>query len=303
MLLDLKKLFTKGTSLGRCEYIKLILGLSPIPSIAVFLAIITQPNSLLCYIFITLAIIINVAYLIIYLVATYKRITNIFNNTIASVISMIVYILGGIVQLLNIIFNILLIVIPGRKKSDYVISNKLLWIAIPYIVIMLMVSRYNGFLKLIPGEGMANTILSGDRVVVNIFNRNCKRGDIVIFKYKVDAKSIIYIKRIIALPREKVEIRTLKDGAKYIYINDKLLKEPYVKDVHDYLECSTDIKCEPMIVPENNYYVLGDNRGNSFDSRFYGTIDKSDIKGKVSHIWYPLNRRQVFPNIKYSLDD
>ena len=63
------------------------------------------------------------------------------------------------------------------------------------------------------------------------------------------------------------------------------------------------MKCEPIIVPKNQYYVLGDNRGKSFDSRYYGTIDKSTIKGKVSHIWFPLNRRQIFTTPQYSLDN
>ena len=301
MLFDIKKLFTKDSTLGRFEYLKVALGLLLFPMLIIQLAISTPPNSLLFYFVSTLAIITLVAYWIILWVATYKRFNNIFDNTVASVISLVIFIFAGIIKVLNIIFNILLVTIPGKKKSDYIVSNKLFWITFPLVILLFLSLRVLGINRWIPSEAMANTLQVNDRIIINIFDKDYRRGDIII--HDTSRKGVVYVKRIVALPGEKVEIKTLENGAKHIFINDKKLVEPYIKSVYDYSECSSQMKCEPIIVPENQYYVLGDNRGKSFDSRYYGTIDKSTIKGKVSHIWFPLNRRQIFTTPQYSLDN
>lgn len=297
MLLNIKKLFTKGTTLGRFEYLKVSWGLLLFPMLIIQLAIIVPPNNLLYYFVSTLAIITLVAYLIIFWVATYKRFDNIFDNTVGSIISLIVFIFVGIIRLLHIIFSILLVTVPGKKKSDYIVSNKLFWITFPLVILLFFSLRILGINRWIPSEAMKNTLQVKDRIIINIFDKDYHRGDIII--HDTSKKGIVYVKRIIALPGEKVEIKTLENGAKHIFINDNILVEPYVKNAYDYPECSSQMKCEPIIVPENNYYVLGDNRGNSFDSRYYGVIDKGTIRGKVSHIWFPLNRRQVFTTPEY----
>ena len=300
MIFDFKRLFTKGSTIGRFEYLKINLVLLFIFMPIIILPFIIPNNSLWWYAAVDTLIIFGLAYMIIGWVSIYKRINNIFAKTAISVIILIVFFIFWRIKLLNIIFNILLVIIPGKKKSDFIVSNRLLWLALPSIIILLIVVKYAGFLRWIPSESMADTLQVNDRIFINIFDKNYHRGDIII--HDTDKKGVVFIKRIVALPGEKVEIKTLGNGAKHIFINDKLLEEPYVKDVYNYPECSSQMKCESIIVPEDNYYVLGDNRSESYDSRYYGTIDKNIIKGKVSHIWFPLDRQQVFTTPKYSFD-
>ena len=103
MLFDIKKLFTKGTTLGRFEYIKLALGLLLFPALLIQITVAIPPNNMTFYPVAAITIIILLAYWIIFWVATYKRITNIFEKTITSVIALLVYIFGGMVKLLHMI--------------------------------------------------------------------------------------------------------------------------------------------------------------------------------------------------------
>lgn len=297
MILDIKRLFTKDTTIGRFEYLKLTWGLLLFPLLVVQLAIILPPNHWWYCVIATIAIIMLFVYLIIYWFATYKRLKNIFDNTITSVILMFVFLVLGTIGMFRIILSILLFLIPGKKKSNIIVSNKLFCITFPLVLLLLVSLRTLGINRWISSVAMADTLQVKDRIVTNIFNKDFQRGDIIV--HDTNKKGVVYIKRIVALPGEKVEIRTLKNGAKYIFINDKLLIEPYVKSVYDYSECSEQMNCKPIIVPENSYYVLGDNRGNSYDSRYYGVINKEAIKGKVSHVWFPLNRRKVFATPQY----
>ncbi len=298
MLFDIKKLFSKGTSIGRIEYLKIVFGLLLFPMSMLIFAVIIPPNNPLCYPIAIIAVITLLVYLIIRWVAVYKRLTNIFDNTIISIESRLVIIFYNRTILLDIIFQLLLICIPGKKKSDYIISNVLAYITVPLVFILIIVTKYTGFMKFVPMKSMENTLQVRDRIILNILDKDYHRGDIII--HKTGEKGVDYIKRIIALPGEKVEIKALENGANYIFINGKLLQEPYVKSEYEYPKCLPEMICGPFIVPDNNYYVLGDNRGNSFDSRYYGTIDRSAIKGKVSHIYFPLNRRVIFETLKYS---
>lgn len=304
MLLDIKKLFSKDVALGRFEYLKLELGLLLFPVVILALLIIFYSNTLLFYVFSILEIVTLLAYLVICWVATYKRLKNIFNNRIVALISLTLYFFSGVFIFLQGILNLLLFLIPGKKKSDYIMSNTFFGVTFSSLLLLLftlfIVFIFSGISRWIVSASMADTLKINDRVFVNIFDKDYHRGDIIV--HNTDSKSLVFIKRIIALPGEKVEIKTLEDGAKYIFINDKLLEEPYVKSVYEYPECSSDMKCKPIVVPENRYYVLGDNRGNSLDSRYYGTIDKKAIKGKVSNIWFPSNRQRKFKVLKYNID-
>ena len=112
-----------------------------------------------------------------------------------------------------------------------------------------------------------------------------KRGDIVSLNY-ADTKYLI--KRVIGLPGEYVEIKDNK-----VYIGDKILKEYYLKDVEMKDFTLNDLGYD--VIPKDKYLVLGDNRGNSLDSRDkkVGLIDRKDIVGKVKLRIWPLNKMGV----------
>ena len=96
-----------------------------------------------------------------------------------------------------------------------------------------------------------------------------EHGDIVIFNSH-DSQDNVYVKRVIGLPNDHLQI---KDNR--IYINDKIIKEDYLSK---FVVTEGDID---ITIPENEYFVLGDNRTQSKDSRIIGTIKKEDIKGEV----------------------
>ena len=127
----------------------------------------------------------------------------------------------------------------------------------------------------VPTGSMENTIMPGDRIIalrLTYYFSEPQRGDIVVFKYP-DDESTLYVKRVIGLPGETVEV---KDGKVYINGADKPLNDDFVKDepVGDY---------GPYEVPEDCYFMMGDNRNNSLDSRFWVNkyVQKNKILGKV----------------------
>jgi signal peptidase I len=125
-----------------------------------------------------------------------------------------------------------------------------------------------------------------------------KRGDVVVFKYPKDI-NFNYVKRIIALPGEKVKI---EDSKVYIYNTDHpngfVLDEPYVAAGNQTLPNPTNAKTE-FTVPADQYFVLGDNREGSSDSRDWGELPKADVIGRVLVLAYPFNRFQLDPHASY----
>jgi len=138
---------------------------------------------------------------------------------------------------------------------------------------------------------MENTLLVGDYLVANKFLyglripwsgkrvlpiREPKRGDVVIFKYPPDP-SQDFIKRLVGMPGDVIEIRDKK-----VYVNGELYKEP--KEIHtdpNILPASAGPRDQfgPVTVPEGSYFMMGDNRDESYDSRFWGFVKKEDILG------------------------
>lgn len=136
----------------------------------------------------------------------------------------------------------------------------------------------------IPSGSMKNTIMPGDRIIGNRLayrNADPERFDIIVFRFP-DDKEKVYIKRIIGLPNETV---TIVDGKIYINNSKEALCDTYS------LEPMTG-SFGPYIIPDGNYFVMGDNRNNSFDSRFWENtfVAKEDILGKASFRYWPLDR-------------
>ncbi len=126
-----------------------------------------------------------------------------------------------------------------------------------------------------------------------------KRGDIVVFRYPLNPQEY-FIKRIIGLPGEKVNIN---DGKIYIY-NDE---HPAGVELDEsaYLDASVktyDLKDDAITVGSDQYFVMGDNRGASKDSRSFGPLDKSFLTGKVWLRGWPFNKATTFGQQVYSID-
>jgi len=146
----------------------------------------------------------------------------------------------------------------------------------------------------IPSSAMEPTLLIGDHLIANMKiykEENPKRGDIVIFEYPKDP-SKDFIKRVIGLEGEKVEIVRNK-----IYINDKLLDDPcgYYKEsgMTQGLE-----NFGPVVVSKDSMFVLGDNRDNSQDSRFWGYVNIKKLKGKALYIYWAKNKSRIGLELK-----
>lgn len=133
----------------------------------------------------------------------------------------------------------------------------------------------------VPSGSMENTVMTGDRLIANrlsyLFSEP-ERFDIVVFRYP-DDESILYIKRIIGMPGETVEI---KDGEVYIDGSTEPLDDSFIKEEM----YSTDGIYQ---VPEGEYFMMGDNRNNSSDSRFwdYKFVKEEKILGKALFKYYP----------------
>jgi signal peptidase I len=137
----------------------------------------------------------------------------------------------------------------------------------------------------IPSGSMENTLLVGDRVMVNKLSyklHDVHRGDVVVFERpegvrKDEIKDLI--KRVVALPGENVQA---KDGQ--LYIDGHLLSEPYLKEPASVADFG------PVLVPTGSVFVMGDNRRNSSDSRVFGPIKQSSIVGRAFVRFWPVTR-------------
>ena len=152
----------------------------------------------------------------------------------------------------------------------------------------------------IPSGSMMDTLLVGDYILVNKFLfgpeipfadwrvpglRAPHRGDIIVFKYPQDEKRD-FIKRIVGTPGDVVQVR-----GDQVYVNSQAVVEPFVKRTnpsagHGQSYCGYAYGCEPTRVPADSYFVMGDNRDNSQDSRYWGFVRRDRIKGKAFLIYW-----------------
>jgi signal peptidase I len=120
-----------------------------------------------------------------------------------------------------------------------------------------------------------------------------QRGDIVVFHPPVEGEKDDYIKRVIAVAGEQVEVRAYKG----VYVNGRLLSEPYIKDTPDY---SWPALGESGVVPPGHVFVLGDNRRNSSDSHLWGFLDAGRIVGKAVVSYWPEPLIGILPHPAYA---
>ena len=174
------------------------------------------------------------------------------------------------------------------KKKNSAVREALSWCMtfVVAIVLALLLKNYIIINATVPTGSMEHTIEPGDdlfglRVAYNFTEP--KRGDIIIFKFP-DDESEKYVKRIIGLPGEKVTIKEAK-----VYINDSEvpLDEDYLKE--KWVLATGPFEFE---VPEDCYFVMGDNRNDSYDARYWDNtyVTKDEIIGKAYMIYYPFSR-------------
>lgn len=135
----------------------------------------------------------------------------------------------------------------------------------------------------IQGRSMQNTLFNNE-LVMCYKKSKIKRFDIVVVQRPDKDKA--YIKRVIGLPGENIRYQ---DGQ--LYINNASYSEPFIEPGNLKYNSgrykTRDLDCP---IPQNNYYVLGDNRGSSVDSRSFGPVDRSEIKAVASFVFWPFNR-------------
>ncbi|NLK99811.1 MAG: signal peptidase I [Clostridiales bacterium] len=160
----------------------------------------------------------------------------------------------------------------GKRVIKEIIS----WVMIFGIafILALIINRFVIFKVEVPTGSMERTIMTGDKVFTSRLSylfKDPKRGDIVVFPLP-DDEEIDYIKRIIGVGGDKIEI---KDGE--LFINDEKIIEDYILEPMDKEDFG------PVSVPEGTYFMMGDNRNSSLDAREWDIkfVEKDKIKGKA----------------------
>ena len=179
---------------------------------------------------------------------------------------------------------------PEERERDHELAPKPFWldvqvwardivisVAIAAVVIVFLYQPVK-----VEGTSMMPWLVDQERIFVNKFVYRfdeIRRGDVIVFRFPLDP-SKSYIKRVAGLPGDVIEI---KQGQ--LSINDQAVAEPYL--LPEYGDRST---YPTVTVPPNHYYVLGDHRNTSNDSRTWGTVDESFIIGRAVFSYWPLER-------------
>ncbi len=150
-----------------------------------------------------------------------------------------------------------------------------------YLIIVLIVVLIRTFIITpvrVNGNSMKTTLFDREILLLTKSNRNIKRFDIIVLKF--DGERLV--KRVVGLPGEH-----LKYVNNQLYVNDNLIEDSFSNSI----TISFDIKeLGYEVIPDNHYFVLGDNRSESKDSRFFGMVDIDDIVGKTKFRLYPFKR-------------
>lgn len=194
--------------------------------------------------------------------------------------------------------------LADRKKSRLRENLEAVFIA---ILLALFIRAFIVQAFKIPSGSMKPTLQIGDHILVNKFTYGIdlpfsditlvslgepERGDIIVFEYPVEPDKD-FIKRVVGLPGDEVEIRN-----KVVYVNGEPIEQGYTQYTEDHFipgEAGPRDNYGPETVPENEFFVLGDNRDNSYDSRFWGNVEEQALKGKAFIIYWSWDREQLWP--------
>jgi signal peptidase I len=172
----------------------------------------------------------------------------------------------------------------GRSIAESRLSlwlrDILISVAASFLIIMFLYQPVR-----VEGTSMQPELRDQDRLFINKFAyhfESISRGDVVVFHYPRDPEKS-YIKRIIALPGDRLDI---EDGR--VYVNGRRVQEPYVP--RDYRDSRSVAE---MMVPPNEYFVMGDHRSISSDSRDFGPVERDLIYGKAAFVYWPADNMGV----------
>jgi signal peptidase I len=187
---------------------------------------------------------------------------------------------------------------PKRQDNGWLFIWDLVKVVVVALVIIIPIRYYVIQPFIVSGSSMQPTFENGQYLIVNELDYHIhapQRGDVIVFKYPLNT-SEYFIKRVIGLPGEKVLI---SNGKVTIYNaanpNGFVLDESYLPSGL-YTEATSTT---PITLGENEYFVLGDNRPASSDSRYWGDVPSDDIVGKVVLRAYPFNQVSTFPTPSY----
>lgn len=206
----------------------------------------------------------------------------------------IFFIVSAFIPLAPIIFSAFVayhayVTSPIRRET----TKRLILSVSSFLIIVPLFNTFQSFFlkkfvaeaRYIPSGAMIPTLQIDDRLIIDKWSyrfQQPQRGDIVVFSPTETLKQQnfkdAFIKRIIGLPGDKIQV---KDGK--VYVNNQPLEEKYIAEAPNY-------QYGPVTVPPNSYFVLGDNRNNSYDSHYWGFVPKENIIGKASKRFWPLKR-------------
>lgn len=175
------------------------------------------------------------------------------------------------------------------------------------LILALVIRAYVVQAFKIPTGSMLTTLLVGDHILVNKFLygtklpfsedkvlaiRDPRRGDIIVFKYPEDPDRD-FIKRVIAIGGDVIESRD-----KVVYVNGSKVDEPFIRHTDSGVIRGGQNPRDnfgPIEVPPGKLFMMGDNRDQSYDSRWWGFVDERDVRGKAMIIYWSWNGKKKFP--------
>jgi signal peptidase I len=178
---------------------------------------------------------------------------------------------------------------PARRKSHSALWGALSWardLAFSVLIAVVLIVFIYQPVK-VEGTSMMPTLTDQERIFINKFTYrfglgSVERGDTVVFWYPQDP-SKSYIKRVIGLPGDHIRIQNGQ-----VFVNGDRIEESYVPDENrDYTSWRDG---REQVVPEGRYFVLGDHRNQSSDSRMWGYVPRENIYGKAVFVYWPLDK-------------